>query len=78
MAQDPNDLKRAIHEMGQSAPIVWVGKKLAEGGAAIQRGYETVKRKVSGPPQKDPRIGRKLVNGRVVRKQTSGGKRMKK
>ena len=75
----PDDLKKAIGEMGRSAPVVWVGEKLGKLGEHVQRGVETVKRKVSGPPKKDPRIGRKLVNGRVVRKKSpSSGKGMKK
>lgn len=71
MAEQGKELKDAIHTMGQSAPIVAVGRGLAKVGEVVQRGYDAVKRKVSGPPPKDPRIGRKLVKGRVVHRKVT-------
>lgn len=77
---DQKDLKEAVHAMGQSAPIVAVGKGLATVGEMVQGGVDRVKRAVGyeKPQVPDPRIGRKLVNGKVVRKATSAGKAMKK
>lgn len=60
MADPIKDVKRAIGELGMAEPVVWIGRKLAEGGALIQRGIDTVRGKVA-PPVKDPRIGRKLA-----------------
>lgn len=71
MAEQGKELKDAIHTMGQSAPIVAVGKGLAKVGEVMQRGVDAVKRKVSGPPPKDPRIGRRAVPRRPVRRKVT-------
>jgi hypothetical protein len=50
---DPiKDVTQAVGNLGMAEPMVWIGRKLAEGGAAIERGVEAVKRAVSGPPAK--------------------------
>ena len=71
------ELREAVNAMGQSAPIVTIGKGIGKVGELVQRGVDAVKRKVSGPPLPDPRIGRKLVNGKVIKKRApSAGKSM--
>jgi hypothetical protein len=52
MPDDIKDLRRAIGELGMSAPIVKIGTTLGKLGEHVQRGVDAVKRAVTPAPAK--------------------------
>jgi hypothetical protein len=68
MPQDPaKDVHSIVETLVTGNPMIQIGHKLAKGGELIQRGVETVRRKVQGAPPKRKRdivLPRSGVKGR--------------